>query len=1280
MSRQNQLLPTTEPAQMRILDALALPLSGLRLIEASAGTGKTYTIAMLYVRLVLGHVLGQPERLGQGYLPPDILVLTFTEAAASELRDRIRLRLRDAATAFRQQHSSDALLQALLDDYPPDRHEEAAFVLEQAAQWLDEAAIDTIHAWCLRVLQQHAFDTGSLFAQTLVKDISLLREEAVRDVWRRWFYPLPSSQAEIIQSLLHGPDSVSQQLQGVLSALDIALCRDGRPAQSGWRQALADVLAHDDGVQQCQARVWQIWARDGAEITQLLLTAVAQKQIKGGTYKEGWLLALATDMQDWQAGMSAPAKLDKLAAEVLAANVNKLGVAPEHDWFIAVQDYIEADARRAEARAPLALALLTDISQEVQREMAAQLLQRGEMGFDDLLKRVDAALQGPHGTRLAERLRERYPVALIDEFQDTDPLQFRLFSTLYAGRDDTALLMIGDPKQAIYSFRGADLPTYLRARALAQSPYDTLSTNFRSDANLVDGVNQLFSYAGQWPGGAFADAATGLDVVSEEVSDSAAAHSGLGFYPVQARIRGSCLRQRDSKGRWRKLPAMQLVVPDSLSSLASESARQWLAQQCASQIADWLALGSRSELGFVSQPEAPDASTECTLLRPLGPGDIAILVRKGKEARVMREALQALGIASVYGSDRESVFASVEAEQLQIWLEALADPSDERLLRLALATPALGRDWSELALLRDNERAWEQEVEQLRELSQLWRRQGVLAALRQWLFCHDVPARLLHEEIAGGERALTNFLHLAELLQSAAVSLHGEHALVRYLAHCRETHAHQGDDAIVRLESDSARVRVITLHQSKGLEYPLVCMPFAALPAALHANALRRYHTDDGHVVLDLDNGKDSAASQRAASEQLQEDLRLFYVGLTRARHVLWLAILPVAYGNHKEMVLQQTPWAYVLSGQQRLPAADFGDLLARFLTENPAVTRRSAVDETQMSFSLRPPSSAQQALLQPARHFAGLRGKPWRISSYSGLAREDSEVVAHSASDDAGLANYLELVQVEREQALSGLATLPRGAEIGSFWHLVLEEAAAQRFSTSPAALQVVDDFIRQRCQQRGWDDQCEPLQQALRRWLRYPMPLPEQPSVPSHAQAHSGDATGAVASVALSELQTYQVELEFWLASHALDIAALDTLVTRHTLGGRARPAMAGVELNGLFKGFMDLVFSHHGRYFVADYKSNYLGDYHSDYHAEVLAADVAKHRYDLQYVLYTLALHRLLQARLPDYDYDRHIGGAVYIYLRGWDDDGHGIHVERPERDLIERLDRLFRGEPV
>ncbi|MDZ4297480.1 MAG: exodeoxyribonuclease V subunit beta [Moraxellaceae bacterium] len=1222
----------TNAMQFQPLQIAQLPLQGIRLIEASAGTGKTYTIAMLYLRLVLGH--GLPQR----YLPPDILVLTFTEAAASELRDRIRSRLNEAALAFRGLQAPDKALAEIMRAYPEDSLSQQAFVLEQAAEWLDEAAISTIHAWCLRVLQQHAFDSGSLFSLRLVKDLRDRRDAVVRDIWREWFYPLAAADARKILGLLGSPDELSRRLDGLMSANPAQICFDGRPANQSWQAALAANKQQQAMIDQAWLQVHQHWQHSRDEVCALLDQAVTTGQLSKGMYSNAIRTKLYASFDRSDANAPSSIKsFEKMTPSELVRATNKGKTTPTHPFFDLVQVWIDVSPSVAALDDALTLALLNDLQQAVSAALHLSLNQTGELSFDDLLTQLDKALSGPDAATLAQRLRSRFPVALIDEFQDTDPLQFRLFSRLYDQRQwsaqeqgsTSALLMIGDPKQAIYSFRGADLPTYLQARLSAQQPCYTLDTNFRSDQPLVEAINTLFSYGDAFANGVFRQ---GLDA------------NGLPFHPVQAARHESALQFKSEQG-WLPVKPLQLLLPNDDESCAKLAAQDYLANACAAQISRWLTQSEAGQLRLTHNET------------PVVAGDIAVLVRTRYEADAMRQALQARSISSVYGSDRDSVYASVEAQQLQLWLEALHHPEDEARLRLALATPLLGYEWSRLAELRVDERAWEALLTQALQCQQCWQQEGVLSAIRRWLFVHQVPARLLSPDTLNGERALTNLLHLAELLQTASVELQGEYALIRYLAeHIAEAGRSDQDEAMLRLESDSQRVRIVTLHQSKGLEYPLVCMPFSSMPGGIKDGRVRHYHNDQQRNVADLDMRKDSDATARAAAEQLQEDMRLFYVGVTRARHLLWTAVMPVRV-NKASTVLDYTPWAVLLTGETHVAgAAELREKLAQLLVPLAPYceTELASFSEIPLCTPITSAVLSADALL-PARTFAGLATRSWWISSYSALSHSEQAYVPAPLAelvDDARAA----IVDEERSQSLSDL---PRGAETGTFWHELLEFAAEHHFGRDENDMQRIQQELQIRCELRGWEAQIETLTEALPNWLRQPFALP----------------TGQ--SVALADLQELYVELEFWLESSNVNVTELDAVISRYCLPGQPRPALTPLRLNGLFKGFIDLVFSHQGRYYLLDYKSNYLGDLPEDYRSEQVAKNLLSHRYDVQYALYLLALHRLLRSRLANYDYDQHIGGAVYLYLRGRSQPDTGVFSQYPPRQLVDELDALFMG---
>ncbi|MGI4856195.1 MAG: UvrD-helicase domain-containing protein, partial [Janthinobacterium lividum] len=621
-------------------------------------------------------------------------------------------------------------------------------------------------------------------------------------------------------------------------------------------------------------------------------------------YYEGWLKLLQTwrDTPEQTAPSLSDIAWERLTPDGLARVCKEGAAMPVHPALEALAALRAQLAQLPDARRDA----LCHAAAWVAERFATEQERRAQMGFDDLLTRLDAALQGPNGARLAELVRQQFPVALIDEFQDTDPLQYRIFDAIYRVAqtpDDLALILIGDPKQAIYAFRGADIHTYLSARCDTAERHYTLGRNFRSTQAMVAATNHCFMQAER--------RAIGSGAFLFRRADE----NPLPFLPVAAEGRAARWRVDDADGA-----ALTVWFHDEGGKTTKRGPYvQHFAQVCAGEIVRLLQLGQQGRAGFVSNVDA-DADAAAAALKPVQPGDIAVLVNTGKEAQAVRQALARGGVRSVYLSDKESVFESASAGELQRWLAACAEPDDDRLLRAALGTATLGMGWSELDHLNNDEIAWENRVVQFRDYRTCWRRQGVLPMLRRLLNDFAVPRRLLG---AGNDRDLTDLLHLAELLQQASVVLDGEHALIRYLAEQRDAAGDEDDARKLRLESDAALVKVVTVHKSKGLEYPLVFLPFACSFRAVKAADLPLKWHDDAHrlhVALSADDASLAAADQ----ERLGEDLRKLYVALTRARFATWIGVAPLDE-------LERSALGYLLSGGAPIAPGTLAAVLQRF-------------------------------------------------------------------------------------------------------------------------------------------------------------------------------------------------------------------------------------------------------------------------------------------------------------------------------------------------------------
>ncbi|WP_411369167.1 exodeoxyribonuclease V subunit beta [Pseudidiomarina salilacus] len=1221
----------TDPIQA--LDPLRLPLRGSHLIEASAGTGKTYTIAALYLRLVLGHDAGDPQQSSAGArmrLPKEILVVTFTDAATQELRDRIRARLAEAASFFRGDCATDdGFLRTLRDAYAAETWPQQARYLDLAAQQMDEAAVSTIHGWCHRMLSEHAFASGSLFNQVLNTEQSELYLQAAQDYWRRFIanktseelaaytlmtkqFSSPETLVSRSRELMHVPlDSLADELTAIDAFLTKAQqLRDEFHRASLWREAYAQ---------------FQVSFVD---------SVFAKKQVNGNKLRVNWLNNWLQKFEQWlQQLESAPASAS-LLPDLPEAGWNRLqpeglqeaAKVPLSEDALALPRLLQ---RLAEAHAAL-----PDTQQQILEHGARWLRerfrelqqQRAEIGFDDMLTRLRDALRGPQGDTLAVQLREQFPIAMIDEFQDTDPVQYEIFNRIYRiaeTPEDNGVFLIGDPKQAIYSFRNADIYTYLEARRATAGRHHTLAKNFRSTTAMVAASNALFAQAEATDQGAFC---------FKQGDDNP-----LPFVPVSANGLAHRFYREGSPA-----PALALATLTDDDGLP-KNLEGYVAELFAEQITRLL-----------NDPSTGFYDSETDQLQRLQPKDIAILVNNGREAQLLRDSLRARQVGSVYLSDRQSVFAGTTAEDLYILLSACAQPRDPGRLRAVLGCQLLGLELAQLEQISSNEADWEALVQNFFHYHELWERRGVLTTLQQLLHDYEIPAKLLARP--NGERELTDYLHLAELLQRQSTLVEGTHGLLRFLAEHIEA-AREGSEASnaelqVRLESDAELVQIVTIHKSKGLQYPLVFLPFACAARGDKVNFPCRYHDRDGQLKVAMEDSAE--VKEQILAERFAEELRKLYVAVTRAQYATFVGVVPFKHQEKSALNYLFEAAERDLSTLAAVPFVDDGEVPAAAIAE----VEDLAAWQGQ---SLYTPPQATEAALEVCRMPADFRYPQWWIASYSALRYGTSESI--DTSEDANASNVVEaryedrstLEQLPQQHSIHAF---PRGAKPGTYLHNLLEDAAAEGFAKLTHDHQALQQFVHERSELAPWQEH----QQVLSDWLGKYLQTPFQLAV-------------GTPPMRLCDLQHYQAEPEFWFPANAVATRELDDLVRGAIAPGHARPALLPNTLQGMLKGFIDLVFEWQGKYYVADYKSNYLGADAAAYSAEKMQDKILDSRYDLQFVIYTLALHKLLGERLSDYDYDTHVGGALYLFLRGNEADTAGAYFNRPPRALIEALAPLF-----
>ncbi|TFY97573.1 exodeoxyribonuclease V subunit beta [Ramlibacter humi] len=1201
------------------LDVFRVPLTGVRLVEASAGTGKTWNICGLYLRLLLE----------EGLDVDNVLVVTFTNAATAELKERIRGRLAEVLQVMqgRGPQSGDPFAHDLLRALDQRGIERAASAqrIESAIRQFDEASIFTIHGFAKRALDDAPLAAAVPLRQDLLEDDSELRQEAANDFWRRDIASGNTPAAVVRWMALQG-DSPAR-------LAELLRRHSGKPtAHVLWPESLDGAPVPDASVYAAAfGRARDLWLAERGEVIRCV--AGSMESLSAVSYSEASLeqavlqwdtvFASADPLGRPASGGKGLEKLKLLTAGSYRAKAKAKKSCLQHAFFDAAQEVLDEWQALQPALALGRLQVLRRFVETVPAELRERKRRRRLVAFDDMLANLDQRLRDPQGgDALAQALHERFPAALIDEFQDTDPLQFSVFDRVYGGRG--RLFLVGDPKQAIYSFRNADLHTYLAAARGTDEQY-SLAENQRSTGPLIDAMNALFG-----------------------ANPRAFMLDGLGYEPVRLGAKPRPVfedrtgEQRAALHLW-QLPAAEPKTKGEAQRLATQAS--------AAEIARLLAAGQAGEATLQG--------------RPIEARDIAVLVRSHREGSEMRAALAALGVGSVELA-QASVFGTPDAEEIERLLAAVLEPAREGLLRAALATELLGLDASDLEAVTADEVRVSEFAQLFRGWRRLWVEQGVGPMLREVAASQSLAGRMLAR--GDGERRLTNFRHLSEALHEAAGAHPGPEALLRWLR--RQRSEGRGESAQVRLESDRNLVQIVTIHKSKGLEYPVVFCPYLWNGRLLGGPARqplgREYHDDGGRFVIDYRELEDPELAQvksRMDLEAAAERLRLLYVALTRAVHRCYMVVGPYLMNKSaSESHCNPLNWLAAGAGlaplewrQRKHEPQAIVHAWSALAANHPPAIRLEPLPETAGTPVALPRLAPEsiEALAPPARIPWG-----WQLASYSSLA-QGARVTdeAPAADHDARADDTTPMRATARDVEPGDILHFERGARAGETMHAVFERIEFGDTSTWPKR-----------------------IEEAVR--ARPPAAMDAGVAATMLSRmARDVMATPLPGGIVLSGVRRRLVELEFALTASSLSASKLQAVLREH---GYPAIAIGQPVLRGYLRGFIDLVFEHQGRMHVLDWKSSHLGWAPADYGPEPLARHMREAGYHLQYLLYTVAVHRWLRARKAGYDYERHFGGVLYLFVRGvrpgWvleDGTPAGVFHDRPPKALVDALDAVLDG---
>ena len=1404
-----------EPKQLNLA---GFDLDKSSMIEASAGTGKTFTISNLVVRLLI-----EGLKNGNHTEPLDIeniLIVTFTNAAASDLRARVLQKIHESRISFDQIKNGiktiedfespfkdiaikcfEKYLENTIDAIDVDKLKDTASVfsrlLTRAERNIDRASISTIHSFCNKALNQiYSFEAGRAFNVNLTQDISLEQKEAKLAVWRSLFYNDNGFDRDLLLNLLGFTDPEGDTLKKAVNALEKVRFIDpdegyyGFSVKSYYKEGEKELQkTPDDRIRY----LLDDYINSFSRLTQHYLDPL--KGYKGqlisttpkGEITHGSLYELSSGKIDERAPHWAKktglifleavdsfikedsvninnfiSKLENLDDETLSKILNQ-----DNSHFVKVNKGSEfANLQQLEtfeysakefARAYLDVRRAVDtIKNELKISVAIKVILKTDelcerdnvISNDEVLRQLAVALNKDksRGDVLASLLRKRYPVAMIDEFQDTDPVQFAIFSKLYLNQDaideSAHCYLIGDPKQSIYAFRGTDINSYNKAKELIlgnKGNVYTLNTNYRSCQNIIKGVNEIF-YEYEEPKTQESSEGSFSNIESQNSEESLSEKKVKIDYPYVK----NPFDYYNNSGKEGYLDSKIHFEPVNFSDKAN-SVRFYFKDDSSKEIP---ICNYIREVSFADSQEKPKANDyygeiakfvaldvkRCLLEgkifengeeRDVKPSDITILVNDAKENSFIQDALKKQSIQSVYFSDKESVINSEdknynitvteEAANVIYLMEAMCDSTNSPKVNRLLGSSLL-RLSSEKFLDSIKSDKLDSEITLLRVCRDSWEKYGFITAFSQYIYQHDLLCTIL--ETDGGERSLSNYFQIAEIVQSVNSKVTGSNAQLLWFKELVLNNKGELSEDITKkhLESEQSLVKVMTIHKSKGLEFPIVFTPYESGFMALKSKDSAIYYDPDSKQVsyaLDRENkiiGKSVKDLVEVAA--LQEQERLLYVALTRAKLANFIT-LPSCVSLERKPY--QSPLKKLISLVSKDDSADSKGKPSKRITkkskdkeveidttkdvvvadpqptlkavENPELFKK--LETVELDESIKVQNSISQDCSVSSLD-KGAVDNSFTVTSYSAITSGAHNDMFASSADEKETSVEDGDSDDSKDKDLINF-NFAKGSTAGSFLHKLMEIVLAKD-DVDKADKDSLYNFVNSQLKydfyhlvSKPGDDEDTKNEKivALSQWLYDILNANLLP------KAKDGN------QVKLSNLKALDCarELDYFLPCKDFKVRVLNGIchdfyeseVKAFELTSIPElPDLKKSNFKGFMNGSLDLVakfVTETGpKFYMIDYKSNYLGNSYSRYTQQKILKSIFESRYDVQILFYSLALYRFLKTSLPNFSYENDFGGVMYLYLRGmnsFDARSSGQFYVKPSEALIERLDKLFNG---
>ncbi|QCI20582.1 exodeoxyribonuclease V subunit beta [Buchnera aphidicola (Brachycaudus cardui)] len=1159
---------------MKQLNIFKISMTGITLIEASAGTGKTFTIILLYLRLLLG--IGEKQNNIKKLLIHEILVVTFTNAAKEELYIRIKNSIEKLYIACVNKKSKDPFCRFFLKKI--HNIKEAIDVLKTAQNDINNISIYTIHGFCQQILQLHTFHFHAIFKEKIVENEDKLYLQATQDFWRCYFDDLPDNIIKIIYQYYNGPDDLLKKIKPFLTLPLINLKKNITNETI--------VLLHQKNI-----KTIEIFKKNWLNNSKLILKTINNLHINKKIYNHfnisRWINTITVWSKSTTENYTIPDSLKYFTTQKIIENTIEKTLL-NHVIFKDTEKILK---KNFSLKKIFILDAIKNISKLVLQEKEKKSL----LGFNDLLSLLLKTIKKE--IFLKDLISQKFPAVFIDEFQDTDIEQYEIFNIIYKKNKKTALFLIGDPKQAIYSFRGADIFSYLYAKSQIKKQY-YLDTNWRSSINMSKSINFLFSKNNR-------------PFIFENIP----------FIPTIPAIKNSIMNFTIEG----KSQTPITFFFNHEKEIYLDDYQIWISKKCANEISYWLTHSIKKTAIIRTKDKE----------KILKANDIAILVRNGKEANFIQQELKKNNIHSIYSSSKNSVFQTFDAQELLWILQSILEPTNKNFLQQSSSTHILKQ------LLCVNKNMSKDEsvyflVSKLYEYYDIWGKIGIFPMTQKIIL--DYQKNSNDSEININCQKNFNFLHIAELLQEKFRFFYRRNSLIRWFQSKILQQTQPDYNENIRYLDESEAVKIITIHKSKGLEYPIVWIPFG-----IDFNPVKNiiYHSKKNFKTF-FDIEKNDKNFKIAEEERLAEDIRFLYVALTRSTVHCSIGIGCLSkkkIKNRQYSDLHHSALGYIIQNGKTMNYENLSITLDK-LSQNNLIEIKNTNSKLKLNIN------KKNIYLLYTYHFLNKNiNNTWNITSFTQLQKEN-KLLTYTKKKE-----ILQHIFLEKKITKLTIHNFPNGKKTGLMMHYILKNINYLNQKNQ----NWFSDILQKYNIQKKWT-------LTLKSWIFNIINIPLKDT-----------------KIILSELkkESYVTELEFFLPiKKILSSKMFNNIIQSADSISMISPKFFFNPITGILRGFIDLFFIYNKKYYILDYKSNWLGKDNNFYSMQSIKKEIINRRYDIQYQIYTVAIHKYLEKKIKNYNYQKDFGGVFYIFLRAVNNqENHGIFYTMPNYSLIKKLVTLM-----